>query len=796
MDRREAEAKPPLTLVPAACCICDSVDADPVAVGEDFEYRTSRDYFLIVRCRRCGLLCLDPRPAESELERIYPPTYHAFDFSAERFGIAYWIRQRLEARRALEWCGGIGEEARILDVGCGDGFHLGLLRRFGRRGWRLEGVDASRRAVEAARRAGLEVHHGRVEDLDLPRRAYDRILLVATLEHVADPTRLLGTLGELLTPDGRLVIVTDNAATLDFRIFRRRHWGGYHFPRHTFLFSPDCLRSLAEKVNLEVEELTTQVSPVNWTYSVRNLLEDWGAPRWLVERFSLGSPVSLAAFTVIDAVQRLFVGGSLLRAVLRLADEATSGARPGQPGLQAADSANGSPWVRGLGPALMGSARSPVAIVGAGIAGLTAARELVRHNIPVRIFEGGARIAGLARSFRDEEGFTYDFGAHFITNRLAAAIGVGDTSRDVRRYGESVRVGRRSIAYPLGLLASPRFVTSAIRGRIAGWRDGRSPASAAEWFRAEYGAALAKEVAIPIVEKWSGRPAEELAASVGEKFSSLGHTIVLRLAKRATRRAIASGYCREQPESVHVWHVYPDGGVATLCERLAASLWEAIGLESRIEAIVVDRNRAVGVRVNGETIEASAVVSTVPIHVLPRLAEGVEALEAFRRFRFRPMALVNLRLEGRNLLPDVVLWTPGQEFPFFRLTEAPASMPWLAPAGKTLITVDLGCDVGDSTWEMGEEALGEYCLDALEPVIPGVRGRYLGCRVLKTPVGYPIYLREYEADRQTLQRSTGVEGLYSVGRNGRFSHDLMEDVYWRTARQTRQILAFLDGGFG
>ncbi|CAN5342677.1 hypothetical protein BH18GEM1_BH18GEM1_22830 [soil metagenome] len=97
---------------------------------------------------------------------------------------------------------------------------------------------------------------------------------------------------------------------------------------------------------------------------------------------------------------------------------------------------------------------------------------------------------------------------------------------------------------------------------------------------------------------------------------------------------------------------------------------------------------------------------------------------------------------------------------------------------------------------MGEEALGEYCLDALEPVIPGVRGRYLGCRVLKTPVGYPIYLREYEADRQTLQRSTGVEGLYSVGRNGRFSHDLMEDVYWRTARQTRQILAFLDGGFG
>ena len=44
--------------------------------------------------------------------------------------------------------------------------------------------------------------------------------------------------------------------------------------------------------------------------------------------------------------------------------------------------------------------------------------------------------------------------------------------------------------------------------------------------------------------------------------------------------------------------------------------------------------------------------------------------------------VVNLRLEGRGLLPDVVMWTPESKFPFFRLTEVPLSMPWLAPEGK------------------------------------------------------------------------------------------------------------------
>jgi len=299
------------------CCLCGEADGEPLGVGEDFEYRTSPDTFLTLRCRACDLVYLSPRPQARELSRIYPDDYHAFNFSVEQYGFVYKVRRWLEARRLLACCRDLGEGARILDIGCGDGFHLNLLKDFGPKSWWLEGVDPSDSAIEAAIRNGLQVHHGKVQDLALPRGTYDLALMIATVEHVENPAELVSTVRNLLKPGGRLLIVTDNTDTVDFRLSQARHWGGYHFPRHWYLFSPAAIRILADRTTMEVESLSTIVSPVNWVYSIRNRLVDWGAPRWLVERFSLGSTVSLGVFTLFDMIHQLVGKGALIRAVLR-----------------------------------------------------------------------------------------------------------------------------------------------------------------------------------------------------------------------------------------------------------------------------------------------------------------------------------------------------------------------------------------------------------------------------------------------------------------------------------------------
>ncbi|HRH45113.1 MAG TPA: methyltransferase domain-containing protein, partial [Pyrinomonadaceae bacterium] len=146
-------------------------------------------------------------------------------------------------------------------------------------------------------------------------------LLIQTVEHVASPPELLANVRKILRPGGRVVIVTDNTDSLDFKLFKRRHWGGYHFPRHWNLFNPLTLKKLADKTGFEVERLTTQVSPVNWVYSVRNSLSDRRAPRWLVEQFSLKSPVSLGIFTIFDTLNNLAGRGALLNAVLKRPNE-------------------------------------------------------------------------------------------------------------------------------------------------------------------------------------------------------------------------------------------------------------------------------------------------------------------------------------------------------------------------------------------------------------------------------------------------------------------------------------------
>ena len=60
--------------------------------------------------------------------------------------------------------------------------------------------------------------------------------------------------------------------------------------------------------------------------------------------------------------------------------------------------------------------------------------------------------------------------------------------------------------------------------------------------------------------------------------------------------------------------------------------------------------------------------------------------------------------------------------------------------------------------------------------------------MVRTPLAYPVFLTEYEADRRRFEQGTGIAGLYSVGRNGEFAHILMEDVFWRTRRKLLGLL--------
>ncbi len=93
----------------------------------------------------------------------------------------------------------------------------------------------------------------------------------------------------------------------------------------------------------------------------------------------------------------------------------------------------------------------------------------------------------------------------------------------------------------------------------------------------------------------------QLASSVGDSIpGSIANTVYLKIASRVTGRAVACGYSREKPETPKVWHVYPEGGIGVLCQKLAEGIEDRIELNSPVQEILVENEEVVGVKVGGE----------------------------------------------------------------------------------------------------------------------------------------------------------------------------------------------------
>jgi SAM-dependent methyltransferase len=193
--------------------------------------------FRIVRCGRCGLVYVNPRPRPDELAALYGD-YHARDGGNEESWSRLMSRIFREAADLL----GAGEGSgcpRLLDVGCGFGHFVDLMRM---RGWDAEGIDPSPRVVEAAARKGRRVRLGTLEELPTDHGGYDVVTMFYVLEHLFDPMGGLRKAFDLLVPGGTLLIRVPHTTPI-VRLLAPVGLGGglYDPPFHLYDFSPAVL---------------------------------------------------------------------------------------------------------------------------------------------------------------------------------------------------------------------------------------------------------------------------------------------------------------------------------------------------------------------------------------------------------------------------------------------------------------------------------------------------------------------------------------------------------------------------
>lgn len=195
---------------------------------------------------------LHPQPSPAQLRGYYPVTYwHAADGDAvSRLEDAYrrlvlWDHVWFVERAVRE----SNESGPVLDVGCGGGLFLRLLRE---RGLRVLGLDFSLDAASVAwGRNGVPVVCGTLSQSPFPPETCAAVTMFHVLEHLYDPRSYIEAAHSLLRPDGRLIVQVPNAACWQFLLLGDA-WNGVDAPRHLLHFRASDLELLLEHSGFEV----------------------------------------------------------------------------------------------------------------------------------------------------------------------------------------------------------------------------------------------------------------------------------------------------------------------------------------------------------------------------------------------------------------------------------------------------------------------------------------------------------------------------------------------------------------
>jgi protoporphyrinogen oxidase len=266
------------------------------------------------------------------------------------------------------------------------------------------------------------------------------------------------------------------------------------------------------------------------------------------------------------------------------------------------------------------ASQAPIVIIGGGVSGLTGAYELVKAGRRPVVLEQRAELGGLARSIalgggRIERYYHFICGADDALRELAAELGIRQRIRE-RPARTSYYVDGRLYPFttpldilrfsPIGPISRLRFgLHSALARRLSDW-SGLDQITAEEWLMRGAGREAYEVIWRPLLQMKFGDALGQVSAAW------MWHRI-WRLTR--SRKSLW------RPEDLG----YFEGGTEILLEALVERIQAGGGQVHRrtaVREVLARDGRVCGVRTEAGDLEASAVISTVPLPALvPLLPE-------------------------------------------------------------------------------------------------------------------------------------------------------------------------------
>lgn len=432
------------------------------------------------------------------------------------------------------------------------------------------------------------------------------------------------------------------------------------------------------------------------------------------------------------------------------------------------------------------SSRTPVAIIGAGLTGLSASHHLGRSRIAHRLFERLGWAGGHAITIEDE-GYRFDRTGHLLHLRDAdlRAFALGFLGDDV------LEVDRRSMIWSHGTYTKypfqantyglpPDVAYECLAGFVKAHHSPKNaePANFEEFCQQHFGEGISKHFMIPYNTRLWGVSPKDITAAWCSRFVPLPKLEDV-LAGAVGKTAPELGY--------NAKFVYPRLGIGELPKGMAKTL--PVELELNRAPLSIDPVRR-RMYFENEVVSYDALISTMPLSVLIGLLQGVpdEVRQAAQRLRCTHLYYLDVAFDGPCGKPLHWVYVPEEKYPFYRVGCYSHFSSAMAPPGTADLYVELSDrnepDLNDvlPRVEMGLREMG-----LLEPAT-----KIKFARVRRIDHAYVIFDHAYFSSLDVLLPFLEKNRIVTTGRYGGWNYSSMEDAL-RFGRDAAERVKSLPG---
>lgn len=418
-------------------------------------------------------------------------------------------------------------------------------------------------------------------------------------------------------------------------------------------------------------------------------------------------------------------------------------------------------------------AKKRILILGAGLAGLSAAWHLQRLGMDCQVFEKEAEVGGLCRS-KNIGGFTFDYDGHLlhfrhrytfnlIKNLLGNNLGEHKRSSWVYSYGRYIPYPFQANLYGL----PPTIVKECLLGFIKALKKNRPVDKNAltflGWINQTFGSGIARYFMIPYNEKFWTLPPQNLTCEWLDGFIPVPS--LDQLIKGAVQESVETiGY------NARFW--YPKkGGIAQVPLAFSSKLKNVFVNSELTEINLKKREIKIGLQ---DKEKFDYLIYTLPLPEIRYLIRGLPSkiISLCNKLRWNSIFNLNLGIDRRGDLEKHWVYFPQKELTFFRVGFPHNFSVSLAPKGKNLLYTEASYSKNRAIDKNSITTLIQKDLEKVGILKKDQRIFIKDINDIK--YGYPIYDKNYKFATETILQYLLQNNIVPCGRYGSWRYLSME----------------------